>query len=274
LDDLSLYPGPQFSYIEVPGDYARLCFDSGAQWGYAPLVTVGEPVWRQTNASRYVRLFQSRRSLLVWKVFGERLDGWTNADHPTESIPGDPNTLPPGATINESDLDFTGTIMPPAGSGVTPLTIDQKMTIARWVDLGCPINAGEGTSDEDFGWFLDDVRPTLAVSAPRPGLANGPVSQIRFGLADAFTGVDQSTLSVTASIPVEGRPPGAELADLVQPDGEGIYAINLTAPLEEVGGVHLYVEVADFQGNITRVDLKFSTLSARAFLPLLASHGP
>jgi hypothetical protein len=100
------------------------------------------------------------------------------------------------------------------------------------------------------------------------------VSQIRFGLADAYTGVDLSTLSVTASIPVEGRAAGAELADLVQPDGEGIYAINLTAPLQEVGGVHLYVEVADFQGNTTRVDLKFSTLSARAFLPLLASHGP
>ena len=35
-----------------------------------------------------VDAFQSRRSLLVWKVFGARLDGWTNADHPTESTPG------------------------------------------------------------------------------------------------------------------------------------------------------------------------------------------
>ena len=32
----------------------------------------------------------------TWKIFGQRLDGWTNADHPTESVPGDAATLPPG----------------------------------------------------------------------------------------------------------------------------------------------------------------------------------
>ncbi len=45
------------------------------------------------NASRYIRMFQSRRSLLVWKIFGERLDGWTNDDFPTETTPGDARTL-------------------------------------------------------------------------------------------------------------------------------------------------------------------------------------
>ena len=45
------------------------------------------------NASRYVRMFQSRRSLLIWKIFGQRLDGWTNDDFPTETVPGDPSTL-------------------------------------------------------------------------------------------------------------------------------------------------------------------------------------
>ena len=33
-------------------------------------------------------MFQSRRSLLVWKIFGERLDGCSNDDLPTETKPG------------------------------------------------------------------------------------------------------------------------------------------------------------------------------------------
>jgi hypothetical protein len=110
LDDYKPYNG-------VPGDYARLADDSDARWGYAPLVTVGgQPRWRQTNASRYIRMFQSRRSLLVWKIFGRRLDGWTNADHPTESKPGNPRSLPAGVDVNATDLDYTGTIMPPPGA--------------------------------------------------------------------------------------------------------------------------------------------------------------
>ncbi|MCP4248178.1 MAG: hypothetical protein GY778_14125, partial [bacterium] len=55
LDDLALYDG-------VPGDYKRLADDQDAQWGHPPVIPNG--IWRQTNASRYVRKFQSRRSLL------------------------------------------------------------------------------------------------------------------------------------------------------------------------------------------------------------------
>jgi hypothetical protein len=252
LDDLSNQGG-------VPGDYARLADDSGAQWGYPPLVTVGgNPVWRQTNASRHVRQFQSRRSLLAWKVFGERLDGWTNEDHPTESVPGDPDTLPPGAQINEADLDFTGTIMPPPGSGVDPLTMEQRMTIARWIDLGCPIDTAEGTAGDVYGWFLDDLRPTLAVSAPRPNLNPSGVQEIRVGIADNYTGIASGSLSIKSDIEIEGRAPGTELADLLQPRGDSVFEIPLTQPLGDVFSAHLFVEVADNQGNVTRVNREFS----------------
>jgi hypothetical protein len=247
LDDPSFYDG-------LPGDYARLADDSDARFGYPPLVTVGgDPVWRQTNASRYVRSFQSRRSLLVWKIFGARLDGWSNQDHPTESIPGNAATLPAGASANEADLDFTGTIMPPPGSGVPPLTIDEKMLIARWIDLGAPIDSGQS----GYGWFLDDLRPTLAVSAPRPGANAAPLSEIRFGAADAFSGIDPSSFSVTADIALAGRQPEQELADLAVPAGDGIYTIPLAAPIQAVTDAHLRVEVADNQGNVTRVARKF-----------------
>ena len=87
----------------LPGDYARLASDSAAKWGYPPVLRIeGWPTWRQTNASRYIRKFQSRRSLLVWKLFGRRLDGWTNAAHPTEKSRTNRNsgsTSPPSALM-------------------------------------------------------------------------------------------------------------------------------------------------------------------------------
>ncbi len=73
LDDTSID-----SQTGLARDYVKLANDEEARWGYPPVIING--VWRQTNASRYVRRFQSRRSLLLWKIFGQRLDGWSNAD--------------------------------------------------------------------------------------------------------------------------------------------------------------------------------------------------
>jgi hypothetical protein len=272
LDDLSLYDIGDAAGQDAPGDYMRLCRDSIAEWGYPPLVQVGgSPVWRGSQASRYVRLFQSRRSLLIWQVFGARLDGWTNADHPTESVPGNAATLPPGAQINEADLDFTPSASHPAGVGVVGLTIDQKMTLARWVDLGCPINTGQGSAAA-YGWFLDDNRPTLALSQPRAGASVLPLNQIRVGVADAYSGIAPGTLSITASISLHGRPAGAQLADLAVSAGDGIYAISLSPAIDSAFDAKLHVQVADLQGNVTRVTRTFSVLASlvnRLFFPFL-----
>jgi hypothetical protein len=245
-------------YAEVgglPGDYVRLANDDNAQFGYPPVIA--NDSWRQTNASRYIRAFQSRRSMLMWKLFGQRLDGWTNADHPTETTPGNPATLPSGASPNEADLDYTGTMMPPPGSGVTPLTIDEKMTFARWIDLGCPINSGDD-GDTPWGWFLDENRPTLALSSPRPGRNDQPLSRIVIGVSDAYTGVDTSTLTLRADFAVNGRAPGEELGDLLQDQGDGIYHLNLDATVTTLDEGELTAEVADHQGNITTVRRRFS----------------
>ena len=256
LDDHAFYDG-------LPGDYKRLADDQDADWGHPPVIPNG--IWRQTNASRYVRKFQSRRSLLIWKVFGQRLDGWINADHPTETVPGDANTLPAGATPNQADLDYTGTLMPPSGGGVPDLSEDEKRLIARWIDLGCPINTGEATGDGDFGWFLDDLRPTLTVSSPRPGSNPDPVHQVRFGFADNHSGLDLASLSIKASFAVAGRPADQELADLALEVGDGIRAIALPEPIPELPAATVKVEVADVQGNVTRVEVAFSTLQADLF---------
>jgi hypothetical protein len=243
LADLTLIDG-------LPGDYFRLAADDGAQFGYPPVIANG--TWRQTNASRYVRAFQSRRSLLIWKLFGQRLDGWSNADHPTETVPGNAATLPPGADPNEADLDYTGNIMPPPPA--LPLTADERLAFVRWIDLGAPIDTG----NVDFGWHLDDLKPTIALASPRAGRHTAVIDRLRVGLADAHSGIEPGSLSIRATVPMAGRAAGAELADLAVTGVDGVWEIALSPPLHSLPDAEITVSVRDQQGNITRVVRAFS----------------
>lgn len=170
---------------------------------------------------------------------------------------------------NQADLDFVASTAHPAGVGVAGMTIDEEMTFARWVDLGCSINTGEGTPDEDFGWFLYGVRPVLTVSAPRPGQNGPPDDVIRVGMADAYSGIAPGTLSITATLALAGRPAGAQLADLAVPTGDGV-VIPLSPPIEHAGQARLFAQVADQQGNVTRVVRTFSVISQTIFLPFVS----
>jgi len=234
----------------LPGDYYRLAADSDARFGHPPVIPNG--VWRQTNASRYVRQFQSRRSLLVWKLFGQRTDGWSNADHPTETNPGDPTTLPAGASPNEADLDYTGSIMPPPPA--LPLSAEERMAFVRWIDLGAPIDTG----NPDFGWTLDDLRPTLTISAPRAGFGDATLDRIRIGIADANSGIEPGSLSISADVALAGREAGSELADLAVEVESGVFELIVDPPLRSANRRHLHASVRDRQGNITRMTTTFS----------------
>ncbi len=245
--------------------YNRLARDQDADYGYPPVISNGN--WRQTNASRYIRQFQSRRSMLIWKIFGERLDGWSNSDHPTETVPGDANTLPVGSNPNEADLDFEGTIMPPVGSvhpvtgqPIPSLTEDEKMMLATWVDLGCPVNVTDavGVSRVQFGWFLDDLRPTLTISKPRSGYVFEPLNQIRIGLFDYYSGLDVTQFSVIADFEIDGQAPGTDLAaSFVQID-DHIWAYDLAIPIFGLVGGSLNVEIKDIAGNLSQQERHFS----------------
>src|SRR5262249_44931780 len=70
---------------KYPAAYYRLALDGRAKYGHKP---VGWDSWGYPQASRYVRKLQARRSLLIWKVYGRRLDGYDNDDHPSEPTPG------------------------------------------------------------------------------------------------------------------------------------------------------------------------------------------
>jgi hypothetical protein len=247
LDDTTLVNG-------YDNTYNRLANDPNGQWGIPPVIP--SHWWRQTNASRYVRAFQSRRSLLMWKLYGRRLDGWTNVDHPTESTPGVASTLPAGASPDLADVDYTGTMMPPPGSGIPALSEDEKMTIARWIDLGAPITAqGNGSYK---GYFADEIKPTLALSSPRAGVNPSQLTTIRLGMFDAYSGINAASLSVIANFAVNGQPAGAELRSLFTQTDPSVWALALSPPIASLSNAHLVVHVKDNAGNDSTIDRWFS----------------
>jgi hypothetical protein len=276
LDDDKLVSLPNAD--DVPGTYYRLAMDYAGRFGHKPL-TGG---WKGANASRYVRMFQSRRSLLVWKVLGARSDGWTNDDFPTETVPADAQTLalkgvPVANTIanrNRADLDYDGKIMPPpeavAGTYVGPdgrhikvaaLTDEDKRTLVRWIDLGCPIDVPQqpGPASREVGrhgWMLDDQRPTLTLAVPGAG-ANPPLTRILIGMDDYGSGLDMNSFQVSASFPVEGVAAGENLAPRFRPCAPGVWELRLSAPLTVAAG-KLAIAIKDRQGNVTRIERHFA----------------
>ena len=79
------------SFSGLPGPYYHLA---------------GE-ITNQIKASRHIVKFQARRSLLMWKIFGRRLDGLSNDEFPSEEIPGDLKSIKwkgkPIARLNYDD---------------------------------------------------------------------------------------------------------------------------------------------------------------------------
>ena len=251
---------------DVPGTYYRLAMDSAGRFGHKPIIGA----WRNHNASRYVRMFQSRRSLLTWKVHGKRTDGWSNDDFPTETMPGNAKTLAlkgepvadTPANRNRADLDFTGGVMPPPAAvkagKVKPLTDEDRRTLVRWIDLGCPIDLdydAKNPTKTGFGWMLDDQRPTLAVATPLAG-GNPPLSRIVVGAHD-YRGLDPAGFTVVADFAVNGVPAGQNLAEKFRPAESGVWHLDVNPPVRVPRGA-LTVSVKDRAGNVTRVERTFS----------------
>ncbi len=256
-----------------PGTYYRLAADAAAKYGHKPVIHNG--TWRQTNASRYIRKFQSRRSLLVWKIYGERLDGWANDDFPTARVPGDANTLElagvpvPNTQTNRdrSDLDFRGSIMPPVAAvnagKVAALSEQDRRTLVRWIDLGCPIDFDydpDNPEQRGFGWACDDKRPTLTLTEPRRG-ANAEVSRILIGMDDYYSGIAFDTFTVTTDFSVNGIPAGNNLAAQFKNVGDGIWELQAARPWNLSGSHSISVSIEDRQGNVTRIDRTFVVTS-------------
>jgi hypothetical protein len=247
LDDDSIVDG-------FDNTWHRLANDPEARYGIPPVIE--GRAWRGTNASRYVRKFQSRRSLLVWMIFGERLDGWRNADHPTERIPGDPTTLPPGADRNAADLDYADALVP---SHATLLSPEEKLTIVRWIDLGAPVDTLDPRL-RPYGWLNDEQPPVVTLTEPstRP---TAPLTRIRFGAFDNTSGLDRTSLSLRASFPIEGYPAGSELIGrFVERDHVWTWALPAPAAVPE--GATITLRARDRRGNETVITRRLTPSAA------------
>jgi hypothetical protein len=262
---------------KVPGTYFRLALDQRGRFGHRS--PVGN--WAHPQASRYVRLFQSRRSLLVWKVLGRRTDGWSNADFACEKVPGDPRSLvykgkPFAASANNRrliNLAFSGSVMPPPEAvrgtwegpdgkkiKVAPLSDEDRRTLVRWIDLGCPIDLDGGTArpgERGAGWLQDDSRPTLTLTWPRAG-SNAELSRLLVGMHDHDSGLDLASFQVVADFPLDGAPAGTNLAAKFRPGPQGVWEWKLAKRLTSLSRGRLTVSVKDHQGNLTRIDRTFS----------------
>lgn len=74
---------------------------------------------------------------------------------------------------------------------------------------------------------------------------------------DYGTGLDATSFTVTATVPVNGVAAGENIAPKFTALGGGVYELKLAAPL--VGDkLKLTVSVKDKQGNTTRIDRTFT----------------
>lgn len=235
LDDQTPVQGPRWDLGNV---------------GHVP-ATYNKLAGHYLGITRYARGFQARRSLLIWKIHGRRLDGL-----PEKPLPGQErihkNILAEG--------DFTGSIMPPpyavkAGT-VKPLSDEDKRTLVRWIDLGCPIDLAYDPKNPDKrgdGWLFDDQRPTLTMTEPRAGV-NATVDRILLGMDDYYTGLDMDTFRVTADFAVADAKPGDNLAAGFKQVNRGVWEMKLPRPLDALPRGKLTVSVADRQGNVNRIE--------------------
>lgn len=226
--------------------------------------TLAKGGWRGAVArTRYVTGYQSRRSLLIWKVFGRRTDG----------LPEVPLKGHEAQHKAAKAIDFTGSVMPPpeavAGTyegsdgkkiKVAPLTAEDRLTLIRWIDLGCPLDRDfdpTNLAKRGTGWMLDDQRPTLALTFPAPG-ANTELTRVLLGMHDYGTGLDMDSFRVVADFTLAGTAPGDNLAPKFKPKSVGVWELVLSAPLKELPKGKLIVSVKDKQGNLSQIERTFS----------------
>jgi hypothetical protein len=202
--------------------------------------------------SRYVRQFQSRGSPLIWKVFGKRMDGQSNED-----------IAPPKKGEKKIEPLFEGSMMPPpeavkAGK-VKALSDEDRLTLIRWIDLGCPIDLthepGKKTGSE--GWFADRTLPTLMVAYPKAG-ENRELSRIVIGMDDRYAGLDRESFRVVAEFAIDGVEAGKDVASKFTAKGDGVWELKLAKPVEGLSKGKLTVSVKDRQGNLARIERTFS----------------
>ena len=219
-----------------PGTYFRLVRDYQAQYGNGVPANSPQNYFISVQLTRYLRAFQSRQSLLIWKLFGARLDGRANGDR-------------------DDDLDYT-----PDAAHANYLTWNEKMKFARWIDLGAPIDLASNNcaSDTIWGWCEDDLRPTLWAS-PTIEQGNANVNQIGIGAYDLEAGLKNNSLSVKFNVTIAGNAPGYNFAQGVNIANGGTVNVPLGASVNLAAlNAVMTVQIQDNAGHTTEIVRAFS----------------
>lgn len=192
------------------------------------------------QVSPWTRMLQARQSRLAWYLWGERLDGRPDA--------GDP------AGRGGFDWSFDRTRVrqnhPPAA-----LTDAERRRVARWIDIGMPIDLSDWHLTQDpanaawksrRGYLGDDLPPTLIPGGlPWTGaVCASPL--LRIGLWD-----DGGFGPAPLSVRVDG---GANLAGPVS--GNGVVEIALPALADGAHAVE--VVLVDLAGNRSSAERRFA----------------
>lgn len=191
---------------------------------YGRVMTVGSYTYPQV--SRYIRTPQARQSLLVWVAWGQRLDGRTNGER-------------------ADDLDY-----PNAHPSFT-ITDMEKRTLARWVDMGSPIDMAFA---DGFAYTDDNGLPLIDVYRPHRGGGNDSGDLI-VGFHDAHSGVDTNTATYRVYEASLGQAqideiPFLPLSNLGKVDDNGVLTGNLAdLSLKEKTAYVMEVSVYDYSGN-------------------------
>jgi hypothetical protein len=143
---------------------------------------------------------------------------------------------------------------------VAPLTDEDRLTLVRWIDLGCPIDLAFDPAHAEVrgnGWRQDDNRPTLTLTYPSAGV-NAELSRILVGMHDCDSGLDLDSFRVTADFDLDGVAAGQDLAKRFRPVTDGVWELKLSRTVTELPQGRLTVAVKDRQGNVSRVERTFS----------------
>jgi len=142
------------------------------------------------RASRWLSLNSARSSMLIWALYGKRMDGRNPATGKPWGAEGEaiPANIPErlrNLPIDNRGLDTVDIWPNVAGhlAYVSAMPESEKRLIARWIDMGAPkLNTHD-----------DAMAPVLTLT---PRMSNGSVSSVLVGLWDD-SGIDYSKFSVT-----------------------------------------------------------------------------
>ena len=154
--------------------YTRLALDTAQTYVPANLRYSGSHgnALGKPQVSKYVRMLNSRGSLLYWKAKNQRMDNRTDSSR-------------------SDDVDF-GSAHP------TDITPDELATLARWIETGT-------------GWGPDFKQDNLFPTLHLVGVAAGQtLTALKVGTADTGSGIDPASLTVCVA--PAGAPCGPNLA--------------------------------------------------------------